>query len=331
MTEVKKEELINDFDAFFDKEKEISIDDFELPEEDGGSGIMVYSPKATDGTNDKYFSVIRLLPDPKRIMAPIQKRLQVYIDSPELGITKYVDSKENFLKGSCPIQKRFWYFFNMKKTQPHIYEMRNKVSANESYYCLAQVVKDKQRPELEGKVVVYKFNLTINKIINDAMKPSKEKLEVGAAKPLNPFDVFKSKNLIIDLTVKGTSEDGSRKYTDYSQVKFMEEYTAVKVTNEDGEKEEITKSARGKELMNILYTNAPTLEDFKPIPWDEETEKLVNEWLDSLPPTNKISKNSKADNIPSKPKLMDDEGEDDEAFEEDESTDVDDLEDFLKD
>jgi len=288
----EKSELFNDFDSLMG---DVSIDSYELPEEEA-SRMLFYSPKATDGPEGKYFAVIKLIPDPKRPSRPIQRHLQVYAECPELGISQYITSKENFKKNSCPMQKRFFLLWGMKTTKPHYYELRKKVSTIDSYYCLALIVKDKQRPELEGQVVVFKFNKSINEIITGSMKPSKEALEVGT-KALDPFGLFNSKNLILDLGVKTVTDEG-KKFTDYSKVKFMDDYTPVSVWVKPGDKESkevLEKNPRGRELMEVLYDNAPTLEDFAPKEWDSDLDRLVQEWMDFLPPTNKIPAGAKSE------------------------------------
>ena len=288
---VNEEAIEKNLDALME---ELDVDDIEMDDDKSG-GLIVYSPKCTDGQNNSYFSVIRLLSDPTRSLKnPFQKRLQAYVDFPEAGFQGYVDSLDNWAtsrKSICPIKQKYWYFYNFKETKPHLYEMRSKVNINENYYCLAQVIKDKQKKHLEGKIVVFKFNKTIYEKIQAVIKPTKDEIESGVKK-FNPFAINgKSKNLALKLTAKGKSEDGNITYTSYDNVKFMDEFTPISVfrgTGDDVEKIELDpKKENFRELLGELYADAPSLKEFEPQKWDESLRETIQAWLDSMPPLNK--------------------------------------------
>lgn len=267
--------------------QETDIENYQIPEDEPKSGGTVYSPKAPDGQKDKYFAVIRLLKNPYNINSPITKRTQVYANEPELGLSRYFDTLENWGE-KCPIKTKFWQYFNLSKTQPHLTAIKDKLSSSTAYYCLAQVVKDSNRPELEGKVVVFKFSERIKNYLFSKMRPPKEVLDSGI-KPIDPFDLFDTgKNLILNLEVSSIV-DGV-KYTDYSKVQFSDDTSPVFVWDEpgnpDSKKHKITKDAKGKMLLEELYKDAPKLSDYEPQRWDEETKDLVEEWLNFIDPKN---------------------------------------------
>lgn len=269
------------FDQFLTTKEEELV--YELPEADK-KGPSIYSPKASDGVNNKYVSVLKLLPNPVNPKKPIVKSAQVYVDWPEIGFQGYVYSMLNWHK-TCPIQERFYHYHKMSKNSKKYEDLKKTVKSTTNYYCLAQVVSDKIKPELVGKVVVFKFNQTIYKVISEALNPPQELLAQGLTR-FDPFAIINSRNLILNLSQKAV-ENGVA-YTDYSSVKFADAPSVIKVEyiDEDGE----TKSGevkvdnpKSKFLLEKLYENVPNLDDYAPQEWDEATKKMINQWLMFLP------------------------------------------------
>lgn len=74
---------------------------------------------------------------------------------------------------------------------------------NEDFICGIHIIRDKNAPENEGKVKLFKYGRAINKIIEQAAKPEFDNIQ-----PIDPFDMFDGANLILNLTSQEKTFNG---------------------------------------------------------------------------------------------------------------------------
>ena len=78
----------------------------------------------------------------------------------------------------------FWKLKNSHSAADQ--ELARGFSRKEDYYSLIQIVQDKNNPELEGKIMIFKFGRKLNDMLEAQLKP-----EYGDT--CNPFDLFEGK------------------------------------------------------------------------------------------------------------------------------------------
>ena len=89
-----------------------------------------------------------------------------------------------------------------------------KIRRKEYYFSIIQIVKDPQRPELDGTLQVFRFPKTLKKCIDAQTSPSIEDIELSGAEPCNVYDLFEGKDFSLKVTLKGG-------YWNYDECKFL--------------------------------------------------------------------------------------------------------------
>ena len=134
----------------------LSPDAFVNPEKKKGGEI--YSPAADKGRDGVYKAVIRFVPF---VHNPAKSRLNKYyawLTDPDTGDGFSVDSPRSVGK-KCIINDAYWKL--KKSTNLKEQEKADGLNTMTSYYSLVQIVKDPNQPELEGKIMVFKFGSKI--------------------------------------------------------------------------------------------------------------------------------------------------------------------------
>lgn len=84
-------------------------------------------------------------------------------------------------------------------------EVLKKRLPNEDFICGIYIIRDKNAPENEGKVKLFKYGRAMDKIVQSAAKP-----EFDNILPIDPFDILEGANLVLNLTSE-EKEFGGRK------------------------------------------------------------------------------------------------------------------------
>lgn len=85
-------------------------------------------------------------------------------------------------------------------------EILKKRLPSEDFICGIYIVRDKNAPENEGKVKLFKYGRAMEKILNSASKPEFDNIE-----PIDPFDMFdQGANLILNLTSEEKEFNGRK-------------------------------------------------------------------------------------------------------------------------
>jgi hypothetical protein len=251
-----------DFDALLDGEN--TLDAFNKPtrQED-----VVYKPKAADGKDNVYKSVIRFIPWYKNPKKSIIEKWTGWMEDPTTGKGRYVDCPSSVGQES-PLF-RMWK--KLKDSEnPYEREMSKIFSRRLNCYCLVQVIKDSHNPELEGKIKVFKFGKKLKDKIEAEINP-----EIG--EPRDPFNLLKGRRFVLHITKQG-------EWDNYDNSKFDGEPYPI-IHTADGNidiREAIDDPSVKKTAAEWLEKNSPDLEEFGFKEWDETTTELVNSVIRSV-------------------------------------------------
>jgi hypothetical protein len=113
-----------------------------------------------------------------------------WLTNPLTEESKMVDCPSSVGKKSI-LQDMFW---KLKKSESVAEQkLAENFSRRQVFASLIQVVKDDNRSELVGKIMIWKYGIKIHNKIQQEMKP-----EFG--KPHIPFDLFEGKPFLVHIT-----------------------------------------------------------------------------------------------------------------------------------
>jgi len=209
---------------------------------------VVYKVKPSAGKNGVYSSLIRFVPwhkDPKNSYVD---KWEAWLQNPITKKGMSVDCASSIGEPS-ELMDTFWGLQN--SDDPELKEKAKYFSRKRHFYAVIQILKDENRPELEGKLKIFKFGIKIFDKIQAELKP-----EFG--KPHVPFDPTNGKPFHIKCKEVGG-------YTNYDESKFLEESVPVFVGKDK-------KFDTMEELGKFLQENSPNLDDFSFRPWGEREQ-----------------------------------------------------------
>jgi hypothetical protein len=127
-----------------------------------------YKPSAKDGKDNVYKSLIRFIPwhlDPRKSKI---KKYSYWLEDPLTGDGFSVDCPSTINQKSV-LQDTFWKL--KKSASVAEQKLSDKFKRRENYYALVQIIKDDQKPDLVGKIKVFKFGQKLNAIIQSELQP----------------------------------------------------------------------------------------------------------------------------------------------------------------
>ena len=224
---------------------------------------FLYKPYPELGKDGVYKSLVRLLPN---IANPKKSKVHQYY----VWLKDPVDGANH--KAICPstvgkksvLKDLYWKLKNSASAKDQ--EISKAFSRKEDFYSLIQVVKDTNRPDLEGKIMVLKFGRKVNDLIEQQIKP-----EFG--NPSNPYDLFEGKNFGLHVRKVGD-------WNNYDLCQFVGDKMALYI---DGEA--VEKTEEGRDVVTKYLKSGPQdLEKYDYIDWsDEETEKIMRIIRNTIP------------------------------------------------
>lgn len=226
-----------------------------------------YNPQAKDGDGNTYVAVVRFLPwykDPKH--SEKQKRV-CWLENLSTGDKRYIDCPSSVGKKD-PINDLFWKLKNSQSAKD--VELSKMFSSTQKFASLIQVVKDKQHPELEGKIMVWQYGIKIHQKIQAATQP-----EYGT--PMIPFDLFNGCPMQLKISLVSG-------FNNFDQCQFLNQAMPIEI---DGEKMTPTKECQAK-LIEWLKTNSPDLDKYGYQEWDAETEAFVKSAIQAAKPGERV-------------------------------------------
>ena len=144
---------------------------------------FIYKPYPELGKDGVYKSLVRFLPN---ITNPKKSKIHQYY----VWLKDPVDGTNH--KAICPstvgkksvLKDLYWKLKNSASAKDQ--EISKAFSRKEDFYSLIQIVQDKNNPDLEGKIMIFKFGKKINEMIEAQLQP-----EYGDA--CNPYDLFEGR------------------------------------------------------------------------------------------------------------------------------------------
>lgn len=258
-----------DFDIF-----NLGVADVNIHEQASSTTDNIYKPSADQGKDGTYKALIRFVPNPANPRNSLVKKYVHWLTDAE-GNGRLIDSPST-VNEKCPIADVFFKLRNSDSAVDR--KMSEKLKRREQYYSLIKVIKDPQRPELEGQYLIYKFGYKIKEKIDEELKPA-------FGEPTQVFDLFEGKNFELIITRQG-------EYNNYDKSKFSANRSAVTIDGAPAERNQETMTAIKAEL-----DNAPSLEPYEYKAWDGETRDFVNGILRQY-----LNPGSSIDSVVSKPK-----------------------------
>lgn len=218
----------------------------------------LYFVNLADARDGVYRSKVRFLPNFRNLK---KSRISKYIywltdASGENGIC--VDDPANIGEKS-PISEVYWKLKN--SVNPVEKNLSESLRRYRKYYSLVQIVEDEQHPELEGKIMVFKYGIKIN----DKIEAEFKDLDEGG----NPFDLMTGKVFRIECKKVGG-------YQNYDSSRFASAGVPIEINGK-----RMTDSEADKKKIIAYLEGSPELENYEYKPWDDSTIDAVNERLET--------------------------------------------------
>jgi len=224
---------------------------------------FIYKPYPELGKDGVYKSLVRFLPN---ITNPKKSKIHQYY----VWLKDPVDGTNH--KAICPstvgkksvLKDLYWKLKNSASANDQ--EISKAFSRKEDFYSLIQVVKDTNRPDLEGKIMILKFGRKVNDLIEQQIKP-----EFG--NPSNPYDLFEGKNFGLHVRKVGD-------WNNYDLCQFVGDKMPLMINGDAVEKNE-----EGRDIVtSYLKTGPLDLDKYDYNDWtDEENEKIMRIIRNTIP------------------------------------------------
>jgi hypothetical protein len=226
------------------------------PKSQGGLGL--YKPGADQGRDGVYKAVIRFLPWHVKPSESKIHKYYVWVVDPVAGQSFSVDCPSTVGQKSI-LKDTYWKLKN--STDIGEQQLAENFSRAENYYSLVQIIKDPNKPDLEGKIMVFQFGAKINQKIELQLKPA-----VEGATSCNPYDLFDGKMFSLHITKK-------QKWNNYDLCEFVGDRCAITLP---GEKAPIQRNKADMDrVLDWLKKESPDLNKFKYKEWDDEVREKV--------------------------------------------------------
>ena len=240
----------------------------------------LYDPNP-DLSNGVYKSVIRFIPNigngnkeskytkySAKIWNPVARK-SIVVDCPSN------ENKPSVLWTLSTILGRLY------KEEPTIVkEINENFSRWYTHHSYVYVSKDPTMPNLTGKIKIFKYRAQINELIEQQMNPDEDGLV--DTKKVNPFHLLTGKDFLCVVGKK------TKNWRDWTKCKFMDEQTPFRFSIKDTE---VTmKDDKGAiELVTEFFNKtAPSMDQYKHVPWTDETYAQVAEALKAAIPYKQV-------------------------------------------
>jgi hypothetical protein len=224
---------------------------------------FLYKPYPELGKDGVYKSLVRFLPN---VANPKKSKIHQYY----VWLKDPIDGTN--MKAICPstvgkksiLKDIFWKLKNSTSAKDQ--DIAKSFSRKEDFYSLIQIVKDPNRPDLEGKIMFFKFGRKVNDLIEQQIKP-----EFG--NPSNPYDLFEGKNFGLHVRKVGD-------WNNYDLCQFVGDKNPLMI---DGYGVSKTEEDREK-IVQYLKTGPQDLDKHDYKDWtEEENEKIMRIIRNTIP------------------------------------------------
>lgn len=235
-----------------------------------------YQVGADKGQGGVYESIIRFIPWHKNPQKSISEKWVSWLVDPVTQKGRFVDCPSSIGKPSI-LQDMFW---KLKKSESVQEQKKAEIfSRRHNFAALIQVIQDKNQPELEGKIMVYRFGKKLWEKLNAELKPI-------LGEPHNPFDLLNGKAFHLKITkVSG--------FNNYDQSKFLDKIIPLCIIDEQKKLQPITATTDKAMVLNYLRENSPDLDKYGYKEWDQDIHDYVKGVITAVtgqaPPTNTMA------------------------------------------
>lgn len=244
----------------------LSADDFK--ENENKKEITRYRIDAKSGSNNVYTSIVRFIPWWKNPKESIKSKWTGWLVDPDTDEGRYIDCPSSVGKKSI-IQDVYW---KLKKSDSVAEQELSKVfSRRQQFASLVQVIEDKQRPELVGKILVYTYGVKIHKKLMAIMQPK-------AGTPQIPFDLFLAKPFLFEVTLVSG-------FNNYDECVWLDEKVGINI---DGKQYTEKTKENVEKIVKYLEENSPNLDAYGYREWDEDTNEFVMRVIRNTIPKGKL-------------------------------------------
>jgi len=218
-----------------------------------------YQVGADKGKGGVYQSIIKFVPWHQNPKNSIQEKWVSWLVDPVTQKGRFVDCPSSIGKQSL-LQDMYW---KLKKSESIQEQKKADVfSRRHNFSALIQVIKDENQPDLEGKIMVYRFGKKLWEKINSEMKPI-------LGDPHNPFDLLNGKAFHLVITKV-------QNFNNYDQSKFLDKVIPLCIPDENGKLQTIKPDTDKTLVFNFLKENSPDLTKYGFKEWDTDTYDYVN-------------------------------------------------------
>jgi hypothetical protein len=244
-------------------------EDFLKPEAQSNTGdANLYKPYPELGKDGVYKSLIRFIPNPANPKKSKIHKYYVWLKDPSDNSTFVADCPSTVGKKSI-LKDIFWKLRNSPSAKDQ--DLAKSFSRKEDYYSLIQIVKDPNRPELEGKIMIFKFGKKVNDLIEQQIKP-----EFG--NPCNPYDLFGGKNFGLHVRKVGD-------WNNYDLCQFVGDKCPIVINGTPVEKTE----EHQKTILDYIKSGPQDMvEKYDYKEWSEEDREKVTSIIRNTVPDGRM-------------------------------------------
>jgi len=228
-----------------------------------------YHPDAKSAPNQNYNSVIRFVPFATNPQRSIVDKLQAYVINPISNIGLYVDDpRSGNSNAESPVNKMYWTLINTK--QKSCEDLAKKcLSTKLIYASLIQVLNDPLHPDLNGKILVFRYGKKVYDKIMLEMNPT-----VPGVMPRNPFDPINGRAFSINVCV----QSGFNNYDNCNFIDFNEPAMWWVPAGSPNYKK-LDANDDKQAFVEFLKANSPDLSVYEYQPWTKEIQEHVDATL----------------------------------------------------
>ena len=241
----------------------------------GKGNSKEYRVSYKQGTGGEYTSLIRFVVNPKRPEDSIVSKWVTWLKDPVTKTSRPIDNPQTVNADYNPINALFWPLFRSDNAKL-VNLAKECISTNQQHASIIQVINDQNRPELNGKFLIFRYGKKLRDMI-DAEENGTQYTEGR-----DPFDVFTGRCFMLKCVNQGGNNN-------YDQSKFIDSSTGSGLLFTTGQKD-----ATGKDILfqakpeieNIqqfmykyLLDNCPDLSEYAYKQWDSATADYVAQTL----------------------------------------------------
>ena len=228
----------------------------------------LFKPTAEKGKEGVYSALVKFIPWHENPKKSVMSKWSCWLEDPLTNKGRYVDCPSTIGKKSV-LQDMYW---KLKKSNSVAEQKLAQVfSRRRVFASVVQIISDKNSPDNEGKLMIWKYGVKVHNKIQEQMQP-----EYG--QPHIPYDLFDGKLFHLKITkVSG--------FNNYDNSKFLDERKGIMIDGKDNWEKNPEDM---KAIIEYLKANSPNLNGYDYREWDADTIGHVNSVISNTVPNGQI-------------------------------------------